>query len=189
MKANFRVLLDACVLATHPVCDLLLRLGEEPKAFVPLWSERILDEVYSVHTEKLKRPWPSEIAASFQQAVRKAFPEALVTGFEQIEPIVDNDEGDRHVLAAAIRGGATLVVTFNVKDFPSSALELWDLTVCTPDDYLLVLVEHDLDLVLRRITEIAARHGRDREDELYRLGRWLPNTVAHLLAALQDESS
>lgn len=31
MKADYRVLLDACVLANFGVCDLLLRLSERPR--------------------------------------------------------------------------------------------------------------------------------------------------------------
>jgi restriction system protein len=31
MRADYRVILDACVLANHSVCDLLLRLSERPR--------------------------------------------------------------------------------------------------------------------------------------------------------------
>lgn len=34
-----------------------------------------------------------------------------------------NDPKDRHVLAAAVRGHAGLIVTANIKDFPASALD------------------------------------------------------------------
>jgi hypothetical protein len=33
MKADFRVVLDACVLANFGVCDLLLRLAERPRLY------------------------------------------------------------------------------------------------------------------------------------------------------------
>lgn len=49
MKADFKVLLDACVLANNAVCDLLLRLAEKPRQFLPLWSGEILPEVRRVH--------------------------------------------------------------------------------------------------------------------------------------------
>jgi hypothetical protein len=44
---QYIVLLDACVLAPMPLCDLLLRLAEEPAFFVPRWSADILREVSS----------------------------------------------------------------------------------------------------------------------------------------------
>ena len=44
---------------------------------------------------------------------------------------------DRHVLAAAVRGGAEVLVTFNTKDFPSPSIEPFDLEVVHPDDFLL----------------------------------------------------
>lgn len=53
MKADFRVFLDACVLANIGVCDLLLRLAERPRQHLPFWSEDVLAEVYRTHTEKL----------------------------------------------------------------------------------------------------------------------------------------
>ena len=45
--------------------------------------------------------------------------DALVTGFKQlIEILALPDPDDRHVLAAAIKGRADLIVTTNLKDFP-----------------------------------------------------------------------
>lgn len=44
MKADFPVVLDACVLANIRVCDLFLRLAEEPRLYLPYWSETILNE-------------------------------------------------------------------------------------------------------------------------------------------------
>lgn len=50
--------------------------------------------------------------------------DCLVTGYESlIRSLSLPDEDDRHVLAAAIRCGADSIVTFNLKDFPQSALE------------------------------------------------------------------
>jgi hypothetical protein len=42
--ANYRVVLDACVLANHGICDLFLRLAEHPRLYSPIWSSEILDE-------------------------------------------------------------------------------------------------------------------------------------------------
>lgn len=52
------------------------------------------------------------LADKWQQQVRFHFPEAIVQGFEHLEPLMTNDEGDRHVLAAAVWGQAEVIVTF-----------------------------------------------------------------------------
>src|SRR5215469_11528177 len=52
-----------------------------------------------------------------------AMRDALVTGFEPlIEILALPDPDDRHVLAAAIRGHADLIVTTNQRDFPFDVL-------------------------------------------------------------------
>ena len=113
--------------------------GGAAALYLPLWSERILDEVRRTQTEKLKRPYPPELADYWRQEVTRAFPEASVTGYEPLLPVMTNDEKDRHVLAAAIRGGATLIVTFNLRDFPPVALEPWAVKARHPQDYFLTL--------------------------------------------------
>jgi len=53
--------------------------------------------------------------------MREAFDDALVTGWEELENSLSlPDEDDRHVVAAAIRGGAQGIITANVKDSPPS---------------------------------------------------------------------
>ncbi len=52
-----------------------------------------------------------------------AIPEGSVTGHETlITGLTLPDAKDRHVLAAAIRFNTSVIVTFNEKDFPASAL-------------------------------------------------------------------
>ncbi|MDZ4235884.1 MAG: PIN domain-containing protein, partial [Dietzia sp.] len=55
------------------------------------------------------------------------FADAMVTGYEDLVPTMTNDAKDRHILAAAIRGGAEVLVTFNTRDFPVQAVERFDL--------------------------------------------------------------
>jgi len=45
MRADYRVLLDACVLIPMPLADTLLRMAEAPRLYLPKWSQAILDEV------------------------------------------------------------------------------------------------------------------------------------------------
>jgi hypothetical protein len=63
--------------------------------------------------------------------------DALVTGYEDlIESLELPDPDDRHVLAAAIRGRADLIVTANLTDFPAERLEKWGIEAQHPDEFL-----------------------------------------------------
>jgi hypothetical protein len=70
MQADFKIAIDACVLANIAVCDLLLRLAEKPRLFLPIWSTKILDEVRGVQAGKLK--WPEPIVESFTERFARA---------------------------------------------------------------------------------------------------------------------
>lgn len=62
----------------------------------------------------------------------------MVTGYEPlIEAITLPDPDDRHVLAAAVKAHAEVLVTFNGKDFPAEALAPWGVEAKHPDDFLL----------------------------------------------------
>lgn len=80
MRADFRVVLDSCVLAPFSLCDLFLRLAETPRLFLPVWSNDILDEVQRVQKNKLRPPWPDERSSAWRTALEEAFPEAMVVG-------------------------------------------------------------------------------------------------------------
>lgn len=71
------------------------------------------------------------------QQMRAEFPDALVTGYDALTPTMLNHPKDRHVLAAAVRAGAALIVTHNLKDFPDWALSPYDINAVSPDDFLL----------------------------------------------------
>jgi len=62
MQADFPIILDACVLANSGICDLFLRLAEKPRLYLPRWSGMILDEVKRTQMNKLKRPFPEDLA-------------------------------------------------------------------------------------------------------------------------------
>lgn len=136
----FRVLLDACVLVPYHLSDLLLRLGEA-ELFDPLWSADILEEV--------RRHVPTGAQGRVDRMAR-AFPLAPVEGYEGLIPAMGTQEKDRHVLAAAVRGGAALIVTANLKDFPDAALRPYGIEAIHPDEFLL----DQLDLHATRVRQV-----------------------------------
>lgn len=179
MKADFRIFIDACVLANHGVCDLLLRLSERPRLIVPHWSAEVLAEVNRTHIEKIK--WPVALADSFQAKIREAFPNAEVAGYESLLPVLTNHEKDRHVLAAAIRGNCPLILTFNLKHFPAHALTPWAICASHPQDYLVILYEMEPKQVMACLGEIAGKRKLEVQDVLIRLGKVLPTFSQRLL--------
>lgn len=184
MRADFKVVLDACVLANYGVCDLFLRLAETPRLYLPRWSEEILAETRRTHVGDLG--WPERLADSFQAALRSAFPEAMVSGYEPFIEQCKNDPKDRHVLACAIKAEAEVIATFNLKDFPAESLAPWSTAAVHPQDYLLTLYSIDSVVVLHKIEEIARKRGTALEDHLISLGATLPAFSQKLLGDLDD---
>lgn len=145
----YAAVLDACVLVPNALCDTLLRLAEDG-FYRPLWSRRILDEVE--HAIVIVRPEADPAHAARRiQLMTETFEDAEVSGWEQVSAGLDlPDPDDRHVLAAAIVGGAQAIVTANVKDFPASALQDRGIEARHPDDFLL----DQLDLLPSRVLEV-----------------------------------
>jgi predicted nucleic acid-binding protein len=134
------VVLDACVLVPQRLSSLLLTLAEEG-LFEPRWSERILDETERALIGKLGLS--RDRATRRLMAMRGAFPEASVHGFEHLEEGLTCHPKDRHVLAAAIAAGAETLVTANVRDFPDESCEPHGVSVLDPDVFLLDLMAQD----------------------------------------------
>ncbi|HWA03209.1 MAG TPA: PIN domain-containing protein [Rhizomicrobium sp.] len=132
---NFTAFLDASVLYPAPLRDLLLELAVAD-LYRAKWSD-------AVHEE-----WITAILRTRQDLTRARLErtrdlmnahvrDAVVTDFEQLIEILDlPDRDDRHVLAAAIKGRADLIVTNNLKDFPAEKLARWGIEAQHPDEFL-----------------------------------------------------
>ena len=95
--------------------------------YLPRWSNEILDELRRTLLEKLGRP--SEQVDHLLAELNQHFAEARVEGFETLVGLMTNDPGDRHVIAAAVKCGAEAIVTFNLRRFPDTALDTWNIEV------------------------------------------------------------
>lgn len=139
--ASFVAVFDACVLYPAPLRDLLLRLALTV-LFRARWSAEIHDEW--VRAVLARRPDLSPAILDRTRALMDgAVPDAVVTGHEGLIPTLTlPDPDDRHVLAAAIRCQAGVIVTFNLKDFPVAALAPYGIEAQHPDEF----VAHLFDL-------------------------------------------
>lgn len=171
MNADFPVVLDACVLANQRVTDLLLRLAETPRLYLPHWSARILDETDGALA---KLNWPSDLISYRREQLTLNFPEAIVDGFEPIEAVVSNEPKDRHVLAAAIRAKCEVIVTFNLKDFLVASMEPWRIEAHHPSKFLAGLYSLNQGLVVQRLHEIGANLRRPVPEVIAGLAEFVP---------------
>jgi hypothetical protein len=126
------------------------------------------------------------------QHMQAAFPHALVTGYEELIPLLHGDPKDRHVLAAAVRGKARWIVTQNLADLPPAALQPYAVEVRHPDQFLSDLFEHDPDgsVQARRRQAAALRKPPLTVDQVHEvLAIHVPTFVSHIRTVLQPEES
>lgn len=129
------VILDANILYPAPLRDLLMILADTylfrarwTHAIQEEWLTNLLEDRPDLSRERLERT---------QRLMNSHVVDALVTGYEHlIETLELPDPKDRHVLAAAIHSGATIIVTFNLKDFPKSVLGSKGIEAMKPDDFI-----------------------------------------------------
>jgi predicted nucleic acid-binding protein len=152
--AVFPVLLDSCVLYPYELRDLLLEIAHEHLYRVH-WSPQILeDTVRNLLADARSTP---EKASRFCAAMERAFPEALVEPPPGLADQLGCDPGDRHVLAAAIAAKAEVIVTLNVRHFPTEVLEPLGIEAVTPDQFLCNLLDLDPGAMHGCLETIAAR--------------------------------
>jgi hypothetical protein len=106
----------------------------------------------------------------------EAVRDCLVTDYEDlVGALALPDPDDRHVLAAAIRAGAAIIVTYNLVDFPAGTLDRFDIEAQHPDDFLVSLLDAAPGAV-------CAADKRQRESL-----RNPPKTCEELLATLEGQ--
>lgn len=126
---------DACVLYPAPLRDLLLQLAL-PHIFRARWSDSIHDEWIRNVLKDRPDLTPAQLDRT-RGLMDAAVPDALVRGYEKLVTTLElPDQDDRHVLAAAICGRCDVIVTFNLKDFPKSALAEHDIDAQHPDEFI-----------------------------------------------------
>lgn len=105
------------------------------------WSAQIHDEW--MHAALADRPnLTRERLQRTRQLMDLHVRDCLVENFEELIPSLTlPDPDDRHVLAAAIRGRADVIVTYNLKDFPNKELQKYGITAQHPDEFLVHLFD------------------------------------------------
>lgn len=168
----FTVIYDANVLYPSMLRDLLIRIGQSGLVRAR-WTDLILDETF--RNLKKNRPEldPDKLART-RELMCLAIPDCIVQDYEELEPVFVNlpDPGDAHVMAAALKVQAQVIVTNNIKDFPADALRPWGIESKHPDDFLMdqfYLDGTELHLAVRNMSESYRNPPMDTEEVLDRL--------------------
>ncbi len=130
---------DANVLYPIVLCDLLMRLGLAG-AVRAHWTNEIHDEW--IRNLLAKRPDLTRTQLERRaELMDRAIPSARVDGYRRlIGGLRLPDPSDRHVLAAAIKAGATHIVTQNTRDFPRASLSRFGIRAQRPDPFVVDLL-------------------------------------------------
>lgn len=172
---RFTALFDANVLYPPTLRNLLMRLAlREP--FRARWSERIHEEWIIAALDNnphLDRDRLERTRALMNQHAE----DCLVEGYEALVPGLElPDPNDRHVLAAAIRSGADVIVTRNLEDFPETNLRPFGIEAQHPDTF----ITHLIDLDAGAVVGAAQEHRRALKNP--------PQEVQTYLAALERQA-
>lgn len=97
------------------------------------WSRNVLKNRPDLTLEQLTRT---------QELMNSHVRDCLIANYEDLIPSLQlPDPDDRHVLAAAIKGGVDVIVTFNLSDFPQSTLSQYEIEAQHPDDFISDLID------------------------------------------------
>lgn len=181
---RFTCVLDTNVIYPIDIRDLLFWFASYD-LFTPKWSKHIFSEWEKVM--KRKEIPDEEIKKRISKAQR-AFPDALVENYETlVDSLTLPDEKDRHVLAAAIKTNANVIVTNNIKDFPNDYLSSFGLTAKAADDFITDTIDLNNELAVEAFRALVLNRTNPNLDEFEILDRFRKNglvATANYLHAL-----
>lgn len=165
MFANrFTALIDACVLANALKRNIILSL-EEAELFRPRWSVRFMEETEAaIEKILLERGVPDARtrATTARGHMEAAFEDATVSDYQLLESAIGElpDDKDRHVVAAAVKTKASIIVTDNLRDFPASVLGTHELEAKSADEFIADTIDLSTSLAIAALQKMRERLKR-----------------------------
>lgn len=173
-SVRFICVLDTNVILPIEIRDLLFWFAHD-ELYTPKWSKHIFDEWEDV----LRRKGVDE--NEIQKRIAKAnlaFPDAMVKNYEAL---MDNlelpDPKDRHVLAAAIKINANLIVTNNLKDFPKAYLDTFDLSAKSADNFLADIIDLNPKVAINSFRKLVLNRRNPKLDPYQVLDHFRRNNL------------
>ena len=164
-----KLLLDACVLYPTVIRNLLISVSGEQKWDL-IWTEQIFEEWRRASNKiniEAKAQTEAEIAI-----LKSKYPKSMVNDYEkQIPKLYLPDKNDIHVLAAAIEGKASSIVTLNLRDFPNYELKKYGIRGVHPDELLYREALENFNLISGFVISILHDFNKNNANKLseYRL--------------------
>ncbi len=171
LEDSSTVFVDACAIAGALKRNLLLTLAEA-EFFRIRWSEIVLDETESAIRSILEAKGvvdAGQRASRARRSMEAAFEEAIVSDFEAFLGLCHGlpDANDTHVLAAALKAGAAVIVTDNLKHFPKAKLASLNVGVRSSDAFIADTIALDPRRALAAVRRMRRRLSRpDKTAEL-----------------------
>lgn len=161
-SVRFTCVLDANVMYPLWIRDLLLWFAHYD-LYTPKWSKHIFDEWLRAMG---KKGVSESEALNRTKMVNEAFPDALV---ENYEPLINTlklpDINDNHVLAAAIKTNANLIITNNLKHFPIEYLSSFGLSAKTADDFFTDIIDLNQETSIKAFRDLVLNKKNPPLDE------------------------
>lgn len=161
-SVRFTCVLDTNVIYPLDVRDVLLWFAYFD-LYTPKWSKTIFSELEEV---MLRKGIARETITKQMGRMQEAFPDAMVHNYEElIGQLTLPDSKDCHVLAAAIKANANLIVTNNLKDFDQGYLSKFGLSAKSPDDFITDTIDLNQDRAVEAFNEMVANRTNPPLDQ------------------------
>ncbi len=161
-SVKFKAVLDTNVIFPIVIRDLLFWFAFYD-LYTPKWSATIFKEWKEV---MIRKGITSEEAEKRIVRANSAFPDALVSNYESLITHLNlPDQDDRHVLAAAIKSNADVIVTNNLKDFPEEYLNSYGVKAKSADDFLTDIIDLNQDIAIKAFKEMVLNRKNPNMDE------------------------
>lgn len=164
-SVRFTAVLDTNVIYPVAVRDLLLWFAHYD-LYTPKWSAHIFEGWKRV---MIRKGVAEEEAIKRVEAPNRAFPDAFVQHYQGIiSSLTLPDPDDCHVLAAAIKSNANVIVSNNIKDFPEEYLRSFGIRVQSADDFLTDIIDLNHELSIKAFREMVM-YKKNPEMDIYQV--------------------
>jgi hypothetical protein len=156
---------DACILYPFHLRNIVVQAAVD-RLVEARWTDEIHDE-WIRNLADGTPIIPIERLQITRRLMNDALPTAMVSRYQHHVPAVNlPDPNDRHVVAAAIVAGASIILTWNLRHFPAKELKKFSLRRETPDAFLSGVYDEIPDLMVGSLANARRNPSKSRVSPL-----------------------